>query len=80
MGEKLLNLVVRYISEDIIAFWETLGKSRSNDKHVCDKESVLSKDKLHHCSVSGRGPSLNELHSERTLSLTSRMPGNRQTP
>lgn len=67
-GEKHLNTVVRYISEDIIAFWETLGKSRSNDKHVCDEESVPSKYKLHHCSVSQYGPYLSDLPGERSLS------------
>lgn len=57
-----------YISENIMAFWETLGKSRRNDKHSCDKDSVPSKRTLHHCSVSQYGPSLNEPPQERALS------------
>lgn len=57
-----------YISENIMAFWETLGKSRSNDKHSCDKDSVPSKCTLHHGSVSQYGPSLNEPPQERALS------------
>lgn len=55
MGEKHVNLLVRYISEDIIAFWETLGKFRSNDKHICDKESVPSKYKFLPVTSHGMG-------------------------
>lgn len=55
MGEKYVNLFVRYILEYIIVFWEILGKFRSNEKYICDKELVFSKYKFFFVIFYGMG-------------------------